>query len=130
MKLVAIESPLAGNFVRNRRYALWCVYHCYTLGEAAYASHLFYPQCLDDTSPDQRKFGMAAGLAWASQAELRIFYTDLGISKGMKASLISIKEEGGRYENRRIPLEFMEKFQAELMPGATEGFSEALAARP
>lgn len=35
MILVALESPCVGDFERNRRYALWCAYHCYTKGEAA-----------------------------------------------------------------------------------------------
>jgi hypothetical protein len=63
MKRVVIESPLSGDFARNKRYALWCAYHCRTLGEAAYASHLFFTQFLDDEDPESRTFGIEAGYA-------------------------------------------------------------------
>jgi len=82
MRLVAIESPLRAatpeDHERNRLYALWCAHDCFVRGEAAYASHLFFTQFLDDTDPRQREFGVAAGLAWAAKADLRAFYVDLG----------------------------------------------------
>lgn len=117
MKKVVIESPLKGDFERNRRYALWCAYHCRTLGEAAYASHLFYTQFLDDRIPEERAFGIAAGLEWAKGAE-RVFYTDLDWSDGMRGAREAL---GGDVNERRLPPEMFEKFDAGEYPAATPG---------
>ena len=85
MKLVAIESPYAGDVEKNLRYAKACVRDCLRRGEAPYASHLFFTQegLLDDTVPEERKLGMEAGKAWELNAELTVVYTDLGVSNGM-----------------------------------------------
>ena len=124
MILVAIESPLAGDFERNRRYALWCARDCYERGEAAYASHLFYPQLLDDTDPEQREYGIRAGLKWAQAAHLHAFYLDLGESGGMsKARKYWTSRNPRRLtEDRGLPTALMERFEAGEAPGATSGF--------
>lgn len=80
---VVIESPSAGDFARNMRYARLCALDCRLRGEAAYASHLFFTQFLDDRSPEDRAFGIAAGFEWAQHADLVALYWDLGISTGM-----------------------------------------------
>lgn len=135
MRKVVIESPLSGDFERNRRYALWCGYHCYTLGEAAYASHLIYPQFLDDQNLDHRKFGIEAGYEWAAEASVYAFYLDLGESNGMKMA----RERWGKriqeqaltkvdffrlacIEERRLPPEMFAAFERGDLPGKTAGF--------
>jgi hypothetical protein len=132
VKLVVIESPLKGNFTRHRRYALWCAYHCRTLNEAAYASHLFYPQFLDDRVPEDRAFGIAAGLEWARAAmfmnasqrntapsSVQRFYVDLGWSDGMKAAARAL---GDVVEVRKLPTEMYEAFERGEYPPATPGW--------
>lgn len=131
MKLVVIESPLKGYFTRHRRYALWCAYHCRTLNEAAYASHLFYPQFLDDRDEDDRAFGIAAGLAWAAKADLRVFYVDLGWSDGMlyAANALGIDTNvrvSDKHENRCLPAAMYEKFERGEYPPATPGWESLL----
>lgn len=85
MRLVVIESPYAGDLARNQRYLQACMADCLRRGEAPFASHGLYtqPGVLDDTDPEQRKLGMAAGNAWREMAEATVVYTDLGISRGM-----------------------------------------------
>lgn len=62
---------------------------CLLRGEAPIASHLLYtqPGVLDDDVPNERALGIAAGLAWAKVADARVFYMDLGMSRGMQASV-------------------------------------------
>lgn len=88
MKKVIIESPYAGDVEVNVRYARKCVKHSLSLGEAPIASHLLYTQegILDDDKPEERKLGINAGLAWLDEADLHVFYLDLGWSKGMLAA--------------------------------------------
>jgi hypothetical protein len=87
-KLVIIESPLAGDFERNIRYARHCLYDSIVNhNEAPFASHLLYPQCLDDENPAHRAAGMEAGFDWALAADYRVVYTDLGISEGMRKAI-------------------------------------------
>lgn len=86
MKLVIIESPYAGDVEKNVAYARACVRDSLSRGEAPIASHLLYTQygILDDTVPEERQWGIDAGLAWHSAGVLTAVYTDLGISSGMK----------------------------------------------
>jgi hypothetical protein len=128
MRRVAIESPLAGDFERNKRYALWCGRHCYLLGEAAYASHLFYPQFLNDQDPVEREFGIMAGFEWAKDGD-RIFYIDLGWSPGMLRARDAMGTEAlphglalATEQVRRLPPELLAKFEAGEYPSATSGF--------
>jgi hypothetical protein len=53
------------------------------------ASHLLFtqPGILDDDKPDERKLGIAAGLAWLPVAEAMVVYTDYGESAGMTAAI-------------------------------------------
>lgn len=44
MRLVIIESPFAGDVVRNLRYLRACMRDCLRRGEAPYASHALYTQ--------------------------------------------------------------------------------------
>ena len=105
MRLVIVESPLRGDFVRNQRYARLCLLHCLQRGEAPLASHLLYAHSdiLDDAVPQERTLGMEAGFAWGEKADLVAVYTDLGISSGM---LDGVKRAGERQisvEYRKLP---------------------------
>jgi hypothetical protein len=106
MKLVIIESPYAGEIERNVAYARAALYHSALCGEAPLASHLLYPQILDDGQPDERALGIAMGLAWRRRCDYAVFYTDLGWSPGMKAAKELYHAEAIRWEERRLPHEF------------------------
>lgn len=58
-------------------------------GHNPYASHLFFPQFLNDADPEERDWGIRCGLKWASHAaEAWFILTELGMSNGMNQALI------------------------------------------
>ena len=105
MRLVILESPYAGDVVRNVAYARKALRDCLLRGEAPYASHLLYTQMgvFDDDDPAERQRGIDAGIAWADVAEAVVVYTDLGISQGMHYGLKCHEEAGRTIEYRRLP---------------------------
>lgn len=102
MRRVIVESPYAGDVSRNISYALECCKHSVMMGEAPFASHLFYTQFLDDTVPKERQFGMLCGFSWMFKADAVAVYTDRGISKGMEDGIKAAKEYGLTVEFRSL----------------------------
>lgn len=100
MRLVVIESPLAGDVDLNTRYVRACMLDCLERGEAPFASHALYPQVLDDLKPDERTRGILAGFAWAERADARVVYQDLGISEGMSLGIQHAQRLGQVIEHR------------------------------
>ena len=121
MELVIVESPFVGNFEKNIYYARLCILDCLQRGEAPFASHLLYPQCLNDERPADRTLGMNAGAAWALAATKRIFYIDLGMSPGMKIAKKAAKKLNQIIEIRRLPVLSMAKLD-QIGWNATKGF--------
>lgn len=105
MKLVIIESPYAGDVETNTRYLRACLKDSLSRGEAPYASHGLYTQegVLDDTIPEERDLGIAAGFAWRRAAWHTAVYTDLGISGGMRAGVDHALKYRHAVEYRTIP---------------------------
>lgn len=89
MKRVILESPFAGDVEGNIAYAKRCLHDCLIRDEAAIASHLLYtqPGILRDDVPEERLWGIKAGLAWQPVADYSVFYTDRGWSSGMTGAL-------------------------------------------
>lgn len=87
MTRVVIESPYAASADRsvedNVTYAQACLLDSLSRGESPIASHLLYPQVLDDRDPLQRAQGVMSGLLWLLHADLQVFYVDFGYSHGM-----------------------------------------------
>lgn len=104
MRLVIVESPFAGDVKRNLRYLRACLRDCLMRGEAPYASHGLYTQSdvLDDGSPLDRTLGIEAGFAWKRVADASVFYTDLGISRGMELGAKAAEERGQAVEFRSL----------------------------
>jgi hypothetical protein len=112
---VLVESPFAFTHtdpalrrlgvLRNTTYARLACHDCCLRGEAAYASHLLYtqPYILDDDVPEERSFGIDAGLLWGSAASLSAFYMDLGVSRGMEYGRVNAGKAGRHCEERRLP---------------------------
>jgi len=94
---VIIESPYAGDVLRNVAYACSALLDSVLRGEAPIASHLLFTQAgvLNDDIEAERAIGIEAGLAWASVCDYTAFYIDHGVSQGMKNALAF-------YEERRI----------------------------
>lgn len=103
MRLVIIESPFAGDTVRNLRYLKDAVLDCLSRGESPYASHAFFTQFLDDTNPDERALGIDAGLAWGAMADVTVVYTDLGVSTGMQLGIDHAVANKRSVEYRSLP---------------------------
>ena len=114
MRLVIIESPYAGRsawkfiafFQRmaNRRYARKCVRDSLSRGEAPIASHLLYtqPGILRDEVPQERQWGIDAGLVWKEVASASIVYADRGITSGMEYGIAAAEAAGIPVEYRNI----------------------------
>ena len=103
MRTVVIESPLAGDYVKNTIYAQLAMLDCLQRDEAPFASHLLYPIVLDDTDAEERKLGMRAGFNLGDRLDVVAVYTDLGISKGMEAGIARAQKRGAPIEYRTIP---------------------------
>lgn len=105
MKRVILESPFAGLVELNIAYAKLCIRDMLLRNEAPIASHLLFtqPGLLDDTKPEQRKLGIAAGHAWIEVADEVVVYGDLGISKGMELGIENARKAGKPITYRYLP---------------------------
>lgn len=119
MKLVVVESPFGSKdkdlrvIRRNILYLRHCLRDSLGRGEAPYASHGLYPQpyILDDHDPEERAWGIEAGLAWGDVAALRAVYWDLGVTSGMEKGIARAEERGQLIENRNLTPDLMDAFQ-------------------
>lgn len=107
MRRVILESPCAGSkedgtWDRNIAYARACLLDSLSRGERPLASHLLYTQVLDDDDPEQRKLGIAAGLAWLGATDAIVVYTNLGTSTGMKEAVSWAGAYGVKVEYRTL----------------------------
>lgn len=104
-RLVVVESPYAGDVERNLAYLRAAMRDCFSRGEAPYASHALYtqPGVLDDNDPAERSLGIQAGFLWAAHAHARVFYLDLGWSRGMREAHRDAILRGQHRVFRRMP---------------------------
>lgn len=104
MRLVIVESPYAGDIGANVEYARRAVRDSLARGEAPIASHLLYtqPGILRDDVPDERQWGIDAGLAWRAVAEASVVYTDRGITRGMEYGIAAARAAGRVVEFRSL----------------------------
>ena len=105
-RIVIVETPYAGNVDRNVVYAKAAMLDCLERNEWPFASHLLYPQVLDDTNPDERAMGIQAGFGIAAalgyQAK-RVVYYDLGVSAGMRSGIEHAALNHQEIEFRSLP---------------------------
>lgn len=92
--IVIVESPFAGNMEVNRAYAIKACADCFRRGEIPFASHLLYPQILDELKPEEREQGITAGYKFWPLADRIVFYMDRGESPGMTRAMQRAKAEG------------------------------------
>jgi hypothetical protein len=104
MQLVMIESPFAGEVDTNIKFARACMRDSLGRGESPFAMHLLYTQegILNDDIPEERNWGIEAGLAWGKHANKTVVYTNLGITRGMELGIQRAKEEGREIEYREL----------------------------
>jgi hypothetical protein len=81
---LVVESPLAGDTVRNFRFLLWCLRALWKQdGTYGLASHLINPWFMNDADSAERKAGIDNPWVW-DPAIPHIRFMDLGESYGMK----------------------------------------------
>ena len=104
MPLVLIESPFAGEIETNIKFARACMKDSLSRGEAPFAMHLLYTQegILDDDIPEERNWGIEAGMTWGKHASKTVVYTNLGITEGMEIGIKRAKAEGREIEYREL----------------------------
>ena len=99
---VIIESPYAGDVAANLIYARDCLLDSLRRGEAPFASHLLYPQVLNDHDPEERRQGIDGQLAWLQVADMVAVYVDRGISSGMKEAIAEAERLGIVVQERHL----------------------------
>lgn len=105
MRRVIIESPYAGEIIRNSIYLNRALRHSIiACGEAPFASHRMYVEALNEHEPAERERGIEAGYAWWYQVDAIVFYTDYGMSSGMVKAEDRARKQGKYCEYRSIGL--------------------------
>ena len=99
---VILESPYAGEVEKNRVFALACSRDMFNRGEAPFASHLLYPRFLHRYNWEERRMGIEAGQIWIPVAHKMVYYTDLGISSGMRMGFEAAQRAGIPIEERTL----------------------------
>lgn len=87
--LTIVESPFLGGLEWAVRYARAALADSLRRGESPFASHLLYPQVLDDMDPESRRMGLRAGLALYPQARACAVYVDFGVTPGMVEGILA-----------------------------------------
>ena len=94
MRKIYICSPLRGNVGRNienaRRYARYVVRRC---GAIPVAPHLYFTRFLNDDSPEEREFGIQAGLELLRMCEV-VWVFGTKITEGMRREIEFAREIG------------------------------------
>ena len=118
MRLVIVESPFAGDTEGNVAYARAALRDCLLRGEAPLASHLLYtqPGILRDELPEERQWGIDAGLSWGRVAEATVVYIDRGISRGMLYGIEAAQKSARPVEYRKLEQETQSERPREDLP--------------
>lgn len=99
---VMLESPFSGDVERNLRYARRALKDSLNRGEAPFASHLLYPQVLEDSVVTDRAAGLASAFEWLSVADGVVVYKDYGVSPGMRQAIRRAQKAGKFISYRTI----------------------------
>ena len=84
-KKIYVASRYAGNIPVNIENTVCCCQYVISCGGIPVASHLIYPQMLNDNDHDERELGIAMGLALLALCdEVWIFRDSEGLSAGMR----------------------------------------------
>jgi hypothetical protein len=122
MKIV-IESPLAGDFVDNFRFALWCCRAVWLIdGHHAIASHIINPWFMDDHIPDERAAGINNLWVWEPGVQ-HWFFIDKGMSRGMTLGQERLSKDQVKTLTLKVYApEIFEKYSKGEWPPHTAGF--------
>ena len=89
---IYVVSPYAGNIEENVAAAIRYCRRVIEEGHMPVASHLLYPQMLDDSDPGQRELGLAFGLALLAVCDEVWVFGE--ISSGMAREIEEAKRLG------------------------------------
>jgi len=129
-----LESPYSGDIDRNIRYlGLIMAESGVVYGECAYASHAYmtqHPRKKDYFVSDydakwnllDRDQAIARSQAMRHRADVTVFYTDLGWSKGMLAAKSYCQEQNLAFVERKLDIPRL----AKSFPYLTEKFCRAI----
>ena len=103
-KLVYIASPYSGDVERNVAFAKAACRYAMNQGVTPIASHLLYPQMLDDGVPEERKLGTDMGLRILKVCE-EVWVCGSELSSGMEQEIRTARQLRFRLDgsaNRRL----------------------------
>ena len=85
--LLYVCSPYRGDTKRNKEYARKLTRAALDNGFIPVTVHLYLTEATDDTNPEERVRGMAAGMKILENCKYILIGDRYGISEGMKAEL-------------------------------------------
>lgn len=85
--LLYVCSPYRGDTKRNKEYARKLTRAAINNGFIPVTVHLYLTEATDDTNPEERVRGMAAGMKILENCKYILVGDRYGISEGMKAEL-------------------------------------------
>lgn len=102
--LLYVCSPYRGDTKRNKEYARKLTRAALDNGFIPVTVHLYLTEATDDTNPEERVRGMAAGMKILENCKYILIGDRYGISEGMKAEMtfaavkgkIMLYEKGGK----------------------------------
>lgn len=92
-KLVYMASPYSGDVENNVAFAKAACHYAMEQGVTPLASHLLYPQLLDDAVPEERKLGTEMGIRLLKACD-EIWVCGSHISQGMEQEILAAKQFG------------------------------------
>ena len=101
-KKIYVASKYAGNVDANVKAAVsYCKYviskNCIPI-----ASHLLYPQMLDDNDPNERELGLMFGLSLLAICDEVWCFGEISESEGVQQEIVEARKQG-------IPVRFMKE---------------------
>ncbi len=92
---IYVASRYAGDIQANIENAIWACRYVIDKGYMPVASHLLYPQILNDSNPRERELGLMFGLALlATCDEVWVFTANGEVSSGMAKEIEEAKRLG------------------------------------
>lgn len=85
--LLYVCSPYRGDTKRNKEYARKLTWAALDNGFIPVTVHLYLTEATDDTNPEERVRGMAAGMKILENCKYILIGDRYGISEGMKAEM-------------------------------------------
>ena len=98
-KLVYIASPYSGDVERNVAFAKAACRYAMNQGVTPIASHLLYPQMLDDGVPEERKLGTDMGLRILKVCE------EIRAARQLQIPLRQVSEQEIGWELCEVPIQ-------------------------